>query len=567
MKRLVNLIIITTFCFLAKVEAQSIVTTKHNLSVSGSGAVKATSETEICLFCHTPHNSRTVAPLWNRNDPALTYTLYQSSMLNALPGQPDGTSILCLSCHDGTVALGSVLSRPSAITMTTPGGFLPSGVSNLSQNLRNDHPVSFVYDAALATADGQLKPPSGINPPVALKSGKVQCTSCHDPHKNILSDFLVATSVNSNLCNSCHQRTYWTASSHSTSTKTWNGTAPDPWPYTQTTMTTVAQNACESCHNPHNGGSNVMLLKYQAEESNCLDCHNGNASTKNISVQFAKTYKHNITGYTNIHVANEATQVTNMHVECVDCHNPHAAKNLTATAPAVNGFLAGVKGINQSGVAVNPATNSYEVCYRCHAGSTGSPASATARVIIQNNTRLEFAPGNPSYHSVAAVGVNTSVPSLIAPWTLTSRMYCTNCHASDGTTSPAGPHGSIYPQILKLQYLKTDGANNAAGTTESAAAYALCYSCHSRTSIKGDISFKEHSKHLNARTPCNTCHDPHGISSTQGNATNNTNLINFRTGVVTASPGNGVIRFEDQGNRKGRCYLVCHGANHNPYSY
>jgi predicted CXXCH cytochrome family protein len=567
MKRLVNLIIITTFCFLAKVEAQSIVTTKHNLSVSGSGTVKATSETEICLFCHTPHNSRTVAPLWNRNDPALTYTLYQSSMLNALPGQPDGTSILCLSCHDGTVALGSVLSRPSAISMTTTGGFLPSGVSNLSQNLRNDHPVSFVYDAALATADGQLKPPSGISPPVALKSGKVQCTSCHDPHKNILSDFLVATSVNSNLCNSCHQRTYWTASSHSTSTKTWNGTAPDPWPYTQPTMTTVAQNACESCHNPHNGGSNVMLLKYQAEESNCLDCHNGNAATKNISAQFAKTYKHNITVYTNIHVANEATQVTNMHVECVDCHNPHAAKNLAAAAPAVNGFLTGVKGINQGGVAVNPATNSYEVCYRCHAGSTGSPASATARVIIQNNTRLEFAPGNPSYHSVAAVGVNTSVPSLLTPWTITSRMYCTNCHASDGTASPAGPHGSIYPQILKLRYTKTDGATNSAGTVDNLTNHALCYSCHSRTTIRSDVTFKEHSKHLDARTPCNTCHDPHGISSTQGNGSNNSNLINFRTGVVTASPGNGAIRFEDLGNNKGRCYLVCHGEDHDPFSY
>ena len=566
MKKLLIVIYILVFWFTAILNAQSIVNTKHNLSVSGPGTIKATSESEICVFCHTPHNSRVVAPLWNRNDPGLTYTLYTSSTLNALPGQPDGTSILCLSCHDGTVALGSVLSRPSAISMTT-GIFMPSGVSNLTQNLRNDHPVSFVYDAALATSDGQLKPPASITPPVGLKSGKVQCTSCHDPHKNIYSDFLVATTQNSNLCNSCHQRTYWTASSHSTSTKTWNGTAPDPWPYTDPTMTTVAQNACESCHNPHNGASNIMLLKYQAEESNCLDCHNGNAATKNILTQFAKLYKHNITNYTNVHLANEATQVTSMHVECVDCHNPHAAKNLAATAPAVNGFLTGVKGINQGGIAVDPATNSYEVCYRCHAGSAGSPAPATARVIIQNNTRLEYAPGNPSFHAVASAGVNTSVPSLISPWTITSRLYCTNCHASDGATSPAGPHGSIYPQILKLQYLKTDGSNSGSGTQESAAAYALCYSCHNRTSIRGDGSFKEHSKHLDARTPCNTCHDPHGISSTQGNSINNTNLINFRTGVVTASPGNGAIRFEDQGVHKGRCYLVCHGENHNPYSY
>ncbi len=560
MRKLLTLTLILLLWSSTIVSAQSIVTTKHNLSVSGTGTVKATSETEICLFCHTPHNSRPVAPLWNRNDPGLTYTLYTSSMLNALPGQPDGTTILCLSCHDGTVALGSVLSRPTTINMST-GTFMPAGVSNLTKNLRNDHPVSFIYNAALAAVDGQLRDPSTIPPPVELKSGKVQCTSCHDPHKNIYSDFLVATSQNSNLCNSCHQRTYWSASTHNTSTKTWNGTGPDPWPYTQPTMTTVAQNACESCHNPHNGASNVMLLKYQAEESNCLDCHSGSVAAKNIATQFAKTYKHNITGYTNIHLANETAQVTSMHVECVDCHNPHAAKNQAATAPAVNGFLAGVKGINQSGVAVDPAINSYEICYRCHAGSAGAPASTIPRVIVQNNTRLEFAPGNPSYHSVAAAGVNPNVPSLISPWTTSSRMYCTDCHASDGTGSPAGPHGSIYPRILKLQYLTADNTN------ESAAAYALCYSCHSRTSILGDISFKEHSKHIvGERTPCITCHDAHGISSTQGNSTNNSNLINFWTTIVTNSSG-GIRRFDDQGLYTGRCYLTCHGENHNPLSY
>jgi len=542
----------------AIVYSQSIVTTKHNLSVSGPGTVKASSETEICLFCHTPHNSRPNAPLWNRNDPGSTYTLYTSSTLQALPGQPDGASILCLSCHDGTVALGSVISRPSTINFTT-GNNIPAGVSNLTTNLRNDHPVSFLYNAALAAADGQLRDPSTVPPPVALKNGKLQCTSCHDPHKNIYSDFLLATTQNSNLCNSCHQRTYWTSSSHSTSTKTWNGTAPNPWPYTP--WTTVAQNACENCHNPHNSGSNLMLLKYQAEESNCLDCHNGNAASKNISAQFAKTYRHNVSNYLNVHDANEPASVTTMHVECVDCHNPHAAKNLAAVAPSVNGFLTGVKGINQSGAAVYPAINSYEICYRCHAGNPGAPSAATPRVIVQNNVRLEFAPGNPSYHSVAAAGVNTTVPSLIAPWTTSSRLYCTDCHASDGVGSPAGPHGSIYPRILKRQYSTADN------TTESATAYALCYGCHNRTSILGDVSFKEHSKHIvGEKTPCNTCHDPHGISSTQGNSTNNTNLINFWTTIVSNSSG-GLRKFEDQGSYKGRCYLTCHGENHNPLSY
>jgi hypothetical protein len=154
------------------------------------------------------------------------------------------------------------------------------------------------------------------------------------------------------------------------------------------------------------------------------------------------------------------------------------------------------------------------------------------------------------------------VPSLIAPLTTASVIYCTACHASDGNGAPAGPHGSTYNHILKLQYLT---ANN---TIESAAAYALCYSCHSRTYIITEGgSFYYHKKHIiDERTSCNVCHDPHGISATQGNSTNNTNLINFATNVVTPS-SSGILRFDDQGQFHGRCYLTCHGENHNPLSY
>ncbi len=548
---------------------QSVVNTKHNLSVSGTGDIKAASETEICLFCHTPHSSRPESPMWNKSEQGVTYTLYRSSTMQAMPGQPDGTSMLCLSCHDGTIALGNILSRSTARSFQKGVTNIPAGLSNLSTNLRNDHPISIEYTAGLATADGQLKPPSAILPPVTLEKGKVQCTSCHDPHKNLLSDFLVVTTRNSDLCNSCHLRNNWNTSSHNTSVKTWNGAAPDPWPFTPPDYTTVAQNGCESCHNPHNSGSDVMLLKYQNEENNCLDCHNGNVAAKNIAAEFNKTYRHNVGNYMNIHVPNEPAQLfTNMHVECVDCHNPHASTNQPAMPPFASGALNGVKGVSQSGTAVNAATFEYEVCYRCHAGSTGSPPASTARIIVQNNVMLQFAPANPSYHPVAAMGKNANVPSLISPWTTSSIMYCTSCHAGDGTANTAAPHGSIYPHILKLQNLTTDGGTNATGTTESASAYALCYSCHSRNSILSDVSFKEHKKHIqtDVRAPCNTCHDPHGISITQGNSSNNSNLINFRAGVVTNSSG-GQLKFVQTAGNHGQCYLTCHGKNHNPLTY
>ncbi|NVO01265.1 MAG: hypothetical protein HXX09_01050 [Bacteroidetes bacterium] len=539
--------------------SQSIVTTKHNLSVSGTGSVKAVTESEICKFCHTPHMGSPAAPLWNRTISGASYTLYNSSTMNAIPGQPDGSSILCLSCHDGTIALGSIMSSVTPIAMT---GTMQRG--NLTTDLSNDHPISFVYNASLASTDGQLKTPPLSTIPLDNNS-RVQCTSCHDSHKNLYTKFLRASNESSAFCFLCHDRTYWASSTHSSSTSTWNGTGTNPWGHMEFPYSNVSKNACENCHAPHNAQGKNRLLKSITEEGNCLDCHNGNvaASTKNLVNQFAKTYKHNVAGYINIHDPNESNSVTTQHVECVDCHNAHASNATTASAPNINGSMIGVKGINQSGVAITSANYEYEICYKCHAGNTWSPASATSRVISQNNVRLEFATTNPSGHPVAgARNISEITTNLISPNTASTVIYCTACHASDGASSPAGPHGSIYPQILKLQYLKNDGASSANGTTESASAYALCYSCHNRANIINNVStFPEHKLHIvDQRTPCNTCHDPHGISSTQGTSANNSNLINFRSGVVT--PAGTLLRFVDTGVRHGYCQLVCHGQTH-----
>lgn len=556
--KIFSLILIVTI----NVLSQSIVNSKHNLSVTGSGTIKATSESEICIFCHTPHNSSPQKPLWNRTDPASNYTLYSSSTTDANITQPDGSSILCLSCHDGTIALGNVLSRATPILMNGGITTMPPGNSNLTKDISNDHPISFVYNSTLVTVDGQLNDPSMLTGPVKLENQKMQCISCHDPHQNLTNDFLVASNEFSVLCQYCHDKTYWNSTSHNLSNSTWNGSGTDPWPHTE--YTSVSGNACENCHNPHSADGKKSLRNYQQEENNCYSCHNANVASKNIQTQFAKLYKHNVTGYLAIHDPEEPNLVITKHVECEDCHNPHASNNLTATAPAVNGFLIGVKGINTNGTDVNPSQYEYEICYRCHADSPDKPVSPTIRQISQNNVRLEFDLSNPSFHPVEGAGVNPNVPSLIAPLTISSKIYCSDCHASDGTGSPAGPHGSIYPQILKAQYLK---ANN---TPESAAAYALCYSCHNRNTIinsSGSFGQNVHRKHIVGEdTPCNTCHDPHGISSSQGNNTNNTHLINFNTSFVTPD-GSGRLRFEDNGVFHGRCYMICHGESHNPKSY
>ena len=118
-------------------------TNRHNLSTSGPGPVKAQATSEICIFCHTPHNANPVTPLWSQALSSASYTSYASSTMNATVGVPQGSSKLCLSCHDGTVALGNIAGSGQLPMTGLPTGKL-TGASSLGTNLGDDHPISFV---------------------------------------------------------------------------------------------------------------------------------------------------------------------------------------------------------------------------------------------------------------------------------------------------------------------------------------------------------------------------------------------------------------------------------------
>jgi len=544
-----------------------IATTKHNLSLSGPGPINSTTEQEICVFCHTPHRARTsTGLLWNREDSTATYTQYQSSSLLAIVGQPTGAAKLCLSCHDGTIALGAVVSRQAEIPFAGGVRFLPAGDTRLGTDLSDDHPVSFVYDETLAIQDGELVSPSVLTNAVKLdQSGEMQCTACHDPHDDSLGDFVVLPSSTSELCVSCHTPTNWVLGSHATSGATWSGTGPDPWPFAD--HPTVLENACSNCHKTHNAGEPVRLLNYIAEEDNCLACHNGNVASLDIETDLLKQYAHRVQDFTRVHdAAEDATIFMPNHVECIDCHNPHQANNSPASAPAVGGTQLGVSGVSASGLAKAESTFAYETCFKCHADNNVTSFVPITRQQPQINTRLEFDLANPSYHPVQGIGNNPNVPSLIPPYTETSIIYCTDCHNSDtsvasGGPGPDGPHGSIYSPILERNYTTLDN------TSESTFEYALCYKCHDRNSILGDDSFGEHDKHVRKENaPCSACHDPHGISATQGNSVNNTHLINFDLNIVSPN-SSGLLMFEDLGTFRGQCYLSCHSEDHSPEDY
>jgi predicted CXXCH cytochrome family protein len=197
----------------------TILDSRHNFSTEGwSGG-------EICVVCHTPHNAITleeeVAPLWNHELTTTTFEMYDSPTFEGKATQdpnPTGHSLLCLSCHDGSVALDAFGGRAGSVFM---GDENPATVG-AGGDLTDDHPISFVYDDALATDDGALHPPSttevvvgsgtqtkpGFISTVMLFNDKVQCSSCHDVHNNFVDDdpLLKISMDASKLCMTCHNK-------------------------------------------------------------------------------------------------------------------------------------------------------------------------------------------------------------------------------------------------------------------------------------------------------------------------------------------------------------------------
>jgi predicted CXXCH cytochrome family protein len=303
----------------------------HNMSAQGPGAVRALTEGEVCIFCHTPHGATADAPLWNRYSFGENYQTYDSTTAKATTDQPTGASKLCLSCHDGTVALGLVRSRPSVIEFAGGVVKMPLGRSNLGTDLSDDHPISFVYDTHLAQENGELRDPGTLaGGPVRLdKNRRLQCTACHNAHDNQFGHFLVKSNLGSALCLTCHEKAYWNTGLHRTSEATWNGQLPDPWPWTA--ETTVAANGCESCHAPHGAQTPPRLLYRDGEEQNCYACHNGHVAVKNIATVFAKDSVHPVSSTLHVHDPLEDAINPPRHVECADCHNPHAANAAAAS--------------------------------------------------------------------------------------------------------------------------------------------------------------------------------------------------------------------------------------------
>lgn len=217
----------------------SIVTTFHNLSSSNTGtslhATGTQQDTEICQWCHTPHAANTAftgAPLWNKASNSQSYTMYGTTVAgDTTQGTPSNSSKACLSCHDGVNAINSILLDVDSGSLTTgnntvafgatPAGTvlpMPAGAANLGTNLQSSHPVSIVYNPLAAslvpTTTSFGTGTNTINS--ILRSGMVECASCHDPHvaagdktaqgSTAGNYFLRESNTGSALCLACHAK-------------------------------------------------------------------------------------------------------------------------------------------------------------------------------------------------------------------------------------------------------------------------------------------------------------------------------------------------------------------------
>jgi predicted CXXCH cytochrome family protein len=275
----------------AAMAATGIAGTKHNLGAAGTGN-HTDATTEICVFCHTPHGgdqggtTGVRAPLWNRQvSSSSVYTRYSAmgfTTFDAAEAAVGSVSIACLSCHDGTQAMDTMINAPGSNTVPIGPGSLGgtngwtetntmSGLAAsdngtvgdmiyLGTDLRNDHPISMQYGGG---GISDSNPTNSTNDPdyATATGGAVTGT----PGTNTAIGG--TGKVNNRMVGST--RVWYVDTGTSGYQKTDfplytrdNGSGNEPFV------------ECATCHDPHSTNSTFLRLSGGNQGSQvCLTCH------------------------------------------------------------------------------------------------------------------------------------------------------------------------------------------------------------------------------------------------------------------------------------------------------
>ena len=374
-------------------------------------------------------------------------------------------------------------------------------------------------DSGSFKSSKHASPIIGVNRDSNLPRGNCsQCHLEHDG--DAPNDFALFAPNNNNLClaSGCHDYEYqWPSGnyywSYPGNVPTWynsgHGASTSDFPPGSNREVRL----CVQCHNPHSAGDSISGVNPSAtsflEEKGCYSnngfsgqgCHGMNGSNRpfgaaDIYSQLSKLSKHNVEATTKLHSSNWLLSYpygresrapnsgffsgSNRHVECLDCHNPHKAVQ-GSHSPATNeigGALLGSWGVEPSNgfgwMTPNSFTQvdftstsqgkEYQLCFKCHS------YFAFGNDIPNGYTDIarEFNSSNKSYHPIEDTIPSNSYTSpsanndfketMESPWDNNrhDKMTCSDCHASETSTDPPGPHGSNQPYILNGSPLATD---------------------------------------------------------------------------------------------------------------
>jgi predicted CXXCH cytochrome family protein len=204
MSRFIKFLVALSFISISSIGLAQMSGTKHDLNTN-AGSLPVGQGQDLCRFCHTPHNSNAVAPLWDRKPPdTVSFTLYDSPTMGNEMGQPTGVSQGCLSCHDGVTAFDSLLGLTGTAGNDMDTLYAAS-TAILGSTLANDHPVG--VDLLLA---GEMELAATVTAGGLRLFGAgdtVECASCHDPHGGAgFGFFLRLDPAAGTLCETCHTK-------------------------------------------------------------------------------------------------------------------------------------------------------------------------------------------------------------------------------------------------------------------------------------------------------------------------------------------------------------------------
>lgn len=520
----------------------------------------AASPSATCVSCHNTHFAKKGDGVWDSGR--------VSDPRNTAAGVSGATGF-CLGCHATTADSGTLTIAASSST----DKLVPYEIRMRPANL-------WPYFTGWGKAESGAEFTKSGHATASVAEGKAGCENCHDPHA---SDFSALTA--------------WTRPTGAQITGGLTGERANSAIFADRSK---EENLCYQCHGNGSAGTGKAL-----GATDVLSAANGGyAHPVSVSDRHRNT-------------ESASDLATSRHAECVDCHDPHAARKSggrKADSSAASEALRGAVGLkptwaggNWSEVASSSAKrilpgsgDDFEayLCLKCHTGSAATGVNSSAG--FRTDVAREFNPRNFSYHRVlgaassgvrdefsvtpAGDGSRTTVKwpfprtnVFAAGYDRDTMMTCTSCHGSSKPGEASGPHGSTSKYLLDAKY-PVDWNSTSAKLTLTAPGMPedlVCSKCHSLTDGSGAWGNNVHAEHAakgGSAASCRNCHVgvAHGWKRPRllGYTTDESPYNTWKTSTGSGSSGDwGLTRLKvksttsPQGWVVSDCYAGCHAVH------